>query len=553
MNSPLISITWELLARKRWATALVAFAFPISYGVNLLWPQLAREAAEGHRPGIFMPVEFITFLLSIATLFWLFSYAEPDRTGRQIGFPARTFALPLRTFQLVSIPVAFGVFSVVLYYWLWGALIFPQWGVALDHPMLTRQLLTVAAMLVTMQALVWSFHAFPWIRMILTAGLLVALGFAGVPEWDPRKISDTALLLILSGVFVAAWVGAIAGVARDRCGNWEGWTGKILQRVQDALPGRRRAFASQAQAQFWLEWQRKGWFMSSFVFALPVTVSIMLFVLPASLLLIDPRAGFILFAPVLLCLIMASTVGNSISKSDFWSPRPGLTSFVATRPATTGELVIAKLQVAIAVTLVGWAIIIALSPLAFNLPRWLLPSDFPFPAWTDLKQQFPDAFGFLLNPLFAVGCFGLTWQSIIAGFSIGSLARPNKVLVANLFGMLLFTFVMSGSGWLIQHPEFQYIVFPFLVWIAFGLALVKILTTCKAFVLLHTQALFTQRQFVGMIILWVLPVATILAGAWLFHFHQVIPNPLLLFLTAYFLPGPELPNCALHMAEDRHR
>src|SRR5215212_7896837 len=104
MNSPLISIGWELLARKRWATALVAIALPLSYGLNLLWPNLGRAVREGHEPGFFMPFEFVAFLLSMATLFWLFSYAEPDRTGKQSGFPARLFVLPMRTFQLVSIP-----------------------------------------------------------------------------------------------------------------------------------------------------------------------------------------------------------------------------------------------------------------------------------------------------------------------------------------------------------------------------------------------------------------------------------------------------------------
>src|SRR5437773_1357321 len=112
MNSPVISIAWELLARKRWATALVALSFPVCYSINSLWPNVVWAAKNpetgGMEGGWFMPLEFITFLLAITTLFWLFSYAEPDRAGRQSGFPARMFPLPLRTVQLVAIPTMLG-------------------------------------------------------------------------------------------------------------------------------------------------------------------------------------------------------------------------------------------------------------------------------------------------------------------------------------------------------------------------------------------------------------------------------------------------------------
>ena len=551
MNSPVISIGWELLARKRWATALVAFAFPLSYGLNLALPKLARST---NTPGWFMPFEFIAFLLAITTIFWMFSVAEPDRSGKQYGFPARLFVLPLRTFQLIGIPVMFGMASVVLYYFLWAALIFPQWGVTPLPGMLQNHLLTVGAMLITVQAVVWSFHAFPWIQRILVTVLLLVLGWVGIPESAAHRVSAEEISWFMVGTIVLAWFGALAGVARDRCGNWEGWTGKLLQRVRDSLPERRQAFASLRQAQFWIEWDRKGWFLSSFIFALPVAMSLMLFVFPMIIAADEPHSVFVLFGPVLLCFIMASTVGGGIAKFDFWSAKPGIGSFIATRPITTGEIVLAKLKVATVVAAVGLVIVIALAPLAFNAPRWLLAARFELeiPTWTDFKQWNPHA-ELLFNPVVCAAFFAVGWHSVIAGLSLSSLARPNKVMLLGGIGVFIFIAVMTMAAETLANAWFRSIAFPVLPWLAVALGIVKLAASYRAFSAVQRQMLFTPRQLLFVVGLWAFIAIAVVAGMQIFHAHAVMPDPLLLFLGAYFLPGPELPNCALHIANDRHR
>src|SRR5262249_46579779 len=143
----------------------------------------------------------------------------------------------------------------------------------------------------------------------------------------------------------------------------------------------------------------------------------------------DSRAGFIFIAPFILSLIMAAMTGGSLAKADFWSARLGLISFAATRPVTTGELLMAKLKVGTVVLFAGWAIIMVLSPVAFNAPRWILPSEFPLPTWTEVKQIYPALIALLSNPILYAAVLALSWQSMVGALSISLLGQPNQVLM----------------------------------------------------------------------------------------------------------------------------
>ena len=231
MNSPATAIAWELWSRNRWATATVAVAIPFLAIVNSSW------LGEWFRM-----VEVLLFFFSMTTLVWTFCCVEPDARGKHGGFPPRAFTLPLSTIGLVAVPMLAGAFTLATVYWLWTQLLFTAWDVVVPAAMLRVQLLTLAAMLFALQAIVWSLYRFPWVRITLILAAMIGIGMLGLagPGKDFRNMSEAAVLGTLGVITALAFGAAVAGVSRDRRGAWEGWTQRVIDRVLAMLPRRDR-------------------------------------------------------------------------------------------------------------------------------------------------------------------------------------------------------------------------------------------------------------------------------------------------------------------------
>jgi hypothetical protein len=417
------------------------------------------------------------------------------------------------------------------------------------------QVLALAAMMVVTQAIAWSLNAFPWIRLVSLAAALIGLGWLAIviPSDEFQWMNPTALALTFAGVTVAGWVAAVFGVARDRRGEWVGWTGRLWQRSLDLLPAGQSAFSSAPAAQFWFERSRKVAFCS-LLFSLPIVVMVAFLPL-VSFLDMERHGSLAIISIIPVLLVMASTVGQGLAKSDYWSREQGINLFQAVRPMATGGFVMAKLKVSILISLISFALIVIASPFAFSLPYLFSHPNLELPSWSSFQQKNAEVLRFASDPVTIALVLGVTWHSMVSGLSIGLLGHSRKTLIVNIIGLIVLTGTVSAAVWLFLHPAWQPVVFPLLPWIAGGLVILKTISAYVAFRSVRIGGLVSRNQFWILIAIWLGFLVLILGGSWrvLFNLNQMIPGPVLLFLTAWFLPGSELPNCALHMANDRHR
>jgi hypothetical protein len=314
---------------------------------------------------------------SVLLTFALFNFTEHNSRQRYSGFPYRLFTLPVPTRLLVGCPMLCGVITVVVVYAAWALLVFGPLGEELPVRWPATLLATGMAFY---QAVVWGLAGFRLARLIVlgvTFSGLVAVGF--VPDVLGPRVDwpiEAVLTCALAGSTLAAGLATISVVDRQRHGrvrrrdHWRAW----VRRAGDALPRRSRPFGSAAGAQTWIEWRRNG-----AVLPACVALALLLIVGPASWINGNgPRTtvvtlGWIMALPALL----AGFVGLGFSRPDFWTGDLALASFVATRPVSSGDLVITKLKVAALSTLLTWGIVLAVVvPWLYfrcdTLPRGLL-------------------------------------------------------------------------------------------------------------------------------------------------------------------------------------
>src|SRR5262249_31401060 len=118
-------------------------------------------------------------------------------------------------------------------------------------------------------------------------------------------------------------------------------------------------FSSAARAQLWCEWRQKGLLLP---LPLGCFMLVLLFATPAGEF-DEILAAHVLVALVVTPLVLASFVGFGMGKTSFWAKDLGLSAFAATRPATSGALVLAKLRMAALSAAAGWGLMLLLGAL----------------------------------------------------------------------------------------------------------------------------------------------------------------------------------------------
>ena len=546
MRSPAISLGWELWHRNRLASVLVLSAIPICCLVRSLpVSQLIHENL--------LAFELIGMLMAMTTIFWIHSYVDNDKQGHHMGFPSRLFILPLSTITLITRPVLFGAAAIGLFYFGWSGLIYPKWGLVLPGPWLRCHVLTLAAMMVSLQAIVWSFHRFPWIRFVLLGTVLIGLGAFGIlmPVHDFPGLGQSGTIACLAAILVVAYVGAILGVERDRRGGWHGWTSRWFERWLDVLPRRREDFGSQFQALLWFEWRRKGLFLAC-LFALPPAATVLIFPVPSALYFETTQALLTYAALPIMVAITSSTFGLGLAKSDFWRRDPALHPFIATRPVRPGDLVMAKMKVAALIVLGGLLLVCFLAVPAFNLPRWLTNEDANFPSWSRFKTENAALIEWASHPLIMLTAFALSWKAMIEGMCIGLTGRTRTILWQSMRGAAIFFLLIFAAIWVSRHPDHFPNWRPVLLWLAAALLLFKVMSALWSLRTARTRRVYSTRQLCWLTLIWSGIAGCVLGSGFLLRLLN-LPNELLFFGVAWLFPGASLARCALNLAGNRHR
>jgi hypothetical protein len=535
----LLAITWQFGARHRWGLAAVMlYLLTVATLFRLLPAQSLRQ-----EHGFLVSIHFVIGLMYVATIF---AYGfDCQLEGRESAFPPRLFTLPMRTTVLVAWPMLLGMAALTLLWGLWARLVL--WPIGLDVP-LGLTMLLVAAISVTLQALVWSPFGVPWAR-VATAGLLLPLLALTPPLARVLGIRDSALMIFYASLLPAAYLLAVAGVVRARRGNTPDWT---QQRVPDSHAGRAkqrssRHFTSPAQAQFWYEWRRHGavlplvcgCFMIFFLF-----VHICLVRRPTS---VSHALNFVLTPP-----LFALFTGTSLGRCNALPGQPVMSSFVATRPLANAGVVFAKLKVAALSTLTAWAITV----LAASVFVWLATAGIAEDVtrlWNTLLLQYHPVKLWTMLALILIGLVLLTWILMISTLFATLLGRA-WLFWGNIFVLsLALIFVCWAIAWWLVNPQQRDAVVN-TFWLCASLALVlKLIASVWVWFEVSRRGLLKSRTLALLLCGWLLVGAGLFGLlAWVLP-TELIPLYGIALLLALVLPFTRITIGPLALAWNRHR
>jgi hypothetical protein len=413
MRSRLAGLSWEIWQRGRRSACLVAGCVFLCALVNLAAPDSVRLSETGR--ALLTPLFGLLMVVSFLLWFGIFNYTEFNSTKEWNGFPYRLFALPLRTLQLVALPMFLGVASVELVYLAWVKLVLTHENIVMSEWFAVL----VGAYMIFYQAALWSLAGFRLTRiLVLGFGGASSVGVACLPMFASTIpspwLSEKRLLTIVVGLAVIAFGIAWASVARQRCGGGRrrSWIKTQLDRISDAIPRRSKGFTSPAAAQFWFEWRRSG-------LLLPVCCAFALVVIIAPFAWFnrdDPRyTMYVLVRVLAIPIVLAFAIGKGFIKPEFWSPNLSLAPFLAVRPLPAGEFVVSKLKVAVLSVAITWLLVLAFIALWLALCADITQLN---QLWREFRMFYPRSWP-AITVLYFAGFVVLTWRCMVSGLWVG--------------------------------------------------------------------------------------------------------------------------------------
>src|SRR6266581_38212 len=361
MRSPALAVGWEFRRRHLWALIAMAGYLLALAAIKLLFlgpmEPIRLDPPDGRAAVVITPLTATYVYLLAAFSFGL----AGDLAARPSIYPARMFALPVRTAALVGWPMLYGTAAVAIL-WLVTALSARwQWGIEL--PLIWPALLA-AVFLAWTQALMWMPYGLPGLRAIVTVPWLATLDAVALLAIH-YQVREPMMVAFLAPQLPLAYVTACSAVGRARRGEVPDWRGMFGRPASNAVLTRRRDhFPSPARAQAWFEWRRHGR-------SLPALVGLLLPFELALLWLAKDAPAFvfeILFLALITLPFMAAFTAWTVSQ-----PNPqvrdsyGVPPFIATRPLTSAELIAAKLKMAMWSTLAAWLLVLGGMALALEL------------------------------------------------------------------------------------------------------------------------------------------------------------------------------------------
>jgi len=519
MRSPAAAIAWEIWRKNRWGLWVLLGSFLCGLAVRFF-----------DRPGdeVLQLIAGTAMVVSFVVTFAIFSYAE---SGMQMSFPTRTFALPVRTRLLVNCPVLLGVVGITLVHLAWVFLFL----LPLDagYPLGPFTLYWAAALL-TFQALLWCLADYPKsfvVVLVLAMALFVRLAVVLFENHDAMRAIDCLII-----VLPVAYLGARLGIRQQRRGEWQiPAKAQLLMEVANRkLLHRKRPFATAAQAQRWMEWQRNA-VAPLIALGIGLLVVCIGFVRLAAL---DDEFGAITWAwSYIVCALLTlwAFVTSVLLARDASSKSLALSSFLATRPLTSGELAFAKIKVAGRVTLVGWII--------FGVALFFWFNFFGLHADTPITPRD----GALL-PTMGFAALALAWHLVGAL----PLWLTGKIECAAWAGLLLLGgYIALGHAIQFLDKRFGLLVALSLLF-TFGL-IAKILIAVWAFSEVNRRQLLSSRTILKYFAFWLLGTICLVTIASAMSRGSAFPQPLVTLAAALLLPLARVGLAPLALAWGRHR
>jgi hypothetical protein len=352
MRLALLSLTWEIWRKNRACHAILLALLGTGVAARLyadMWlthgrilPGTGRLISSLENPrvhfilGDVLPnLAWAAMWLTVLTLIVIFSCAD---SGVPLGYPRRSFTLPISTAALANGPIFLGAIAIVLFHAAWHALFLIP-----DYPFGGLTLFFITA-LVAFQASVWCLSGRPTLLVIVLALLVpLLLRLAYLTFVEQGQLLPILYLTVLLGTsYAAAWIGL---ARRRHCDD----TGIGSEEFPFQKARLRPTVAHQIlkhpqQALRWMENRRN--------LAAPAAVLIVVIAIFAIFQTRLRDAGD--FAAGALGTIWIFFFSSAIT---FWAALSGLlaasdpssgslalSQFAATRPCACGELLASKLK-----------------------------------------------------------------------------------------------------------------------------------------------------------------------------------------------------------------
>ena len=562
MKTSVAALAWEIWRKNRYGLLLLLLFLVVCVGLSRtathlaaeasrLWPTAVTTAEAGEvieanaRATEWRNVAAgwsgVLFGLSLLVTLAVFAFAESSPMRGFSGIPSRLFTLPVRTGQLVLVPLVSGVCFVALLCLAWSRLVLAP-ILPPDAPVSGGYfLLLLPATLVLFQILVWTLPGFPKTRatlltLLLTAfAVLCALPFGDFTWWPERKPALMAIygVLLVTGPFVA-WLG----VARVRNGERRHWPAlaAVATRLANAF-SRRRDFGSPAAAQFWIECRRNGRLAFGGLALVILCVLGLNAVLPSSNGSSSVQFDSV-YVPVLVFLVFIWTpiLGLTVC-GDAGSRRLPLTTFQAVRPVAVGELVAAKLKAMTALLLCGW-VMAALSAIYV----WAVLSGQVQP-WFDRIVQNSE------SGMIAIVLGAISMHVLVGLFPLWLSGRVPGLPWSFVGLLVVFAGIANIVAWFARHSEYWHLA---LLLIGFAAA-VKLGVAFLAFRHALKQKLVNRGFVAGTVSIWLFGTAICIELMSRICAGNGLDATLLVPFAALLFPIARLALAPLAMAMNRHR
>jgi hypothetical protein len=365
MGAAVTALSWELFARCRWLLVLSVSLLVLLCLIGQLWPEPWRS-------------ELLAFwlvlgaALPVASVVGSMAHAEGTRLEDSGSlFPARLYTLPVPTVVLVGPPLILGTLTLLGCWFTVAVCIFRPWGA--DAPLFWPGLVA-AAVLASLQALVWWPFSLPWMRAILLTIGLPSL-IAGSLVLAGKGAPDSVIIAACLSVLLAGYAGALIGVSRGRRGSMAWRVAPEVSPAVAAYQQRQLPFSSPLEAQKWLERRRLR--CGFFIFMVIALFSTLGFMWGTDILVRDLNLetlgddmrplrqaltlfgrSWLVFAqlPVLPLLISAAAGGSALGRLSTSVESTTCSPFLATRPLSTTEIMEAKLLTCARGVIILWAV-----------------------------------------------------------------------------------------------------------------------------------------------------------------------------------------------------
>ena len=463
---------------------------------------------------------------SFFVTFAVFSFAS---SSAQISFPARTFTLPVRTGLLVNCPLFFGALAITILHLAWTYMFLLPAGAHYPPGLFTMY--WVAA-LMTFQAMIWCLADFPKSLVVVLVSamvLFVRLALVLVEENDAGRA-----VICLSVILPVAYLCARLGISQQRHGQWRFLAAARarVDQISGSVLRRKRPFAAAVQAQLWMEARRNA---VAPLISLGIGAGLVWagFVRFGS----QDRLGFIaiaLFNTFTIFLTLWAFTSGLLLARDAVSRSLALSSFIATRPISTGELAFAKVKLAGLLTLAGWLVY------GVGVFVWFSLCWQPGQSVTQRDAGLIPVMGFVALPL--------AWH-LVGALSFWLAGRIESAAWAGL--LLLGSYIALGNVFAFLDKHFGLLVaLPWVFATVFG---AKILLAVWAFREASRQRLLAPRAIAIYVLFWLVGAAIFVAVASALCQGTIFPQPLVALTAALLLPLARVGLAPLALARARHR